>query len=354
MKYIIKGIIASCIVINFIYVGKTSTIELILFLSLVTITLLTDLENTRLVSLILIIECTVVFLIGSYTDFVVWSMLILLFDIIYTDCYLFGSILIGELIYFKVYDNSLEIWLIIALVGIVAYIMNTELKKKKDYHDILDTERRTKYELELTKASLIQSNKELQRLTQAKERNRIARDLHDNIGHKIAGILIKLQASKKVLKTDIGKGTGLLEECIIHLQEGLETLRDTVHNMYSHDMRGIDYIEKIVKDYKFCTTSFSSKGNFAQCPERYLEAISYVLKEALTNTAKHSKATEVDVHYDCTEGLLVMEVADNGIGCDDINESLGIRSMRDRIKSLDGSFSINGNDGMKIKCIIPL
>ncbi|MCK5128922.1 MAG: sensor histidine kinase [Clostridiales bacterium] len=354
MKYITKGLIASYIVFRFMIISKVSPIDLILIMSLIAVSLLIEDKNKKILPYILLIEGVIIFLIGIYTDYVFWAMLILLFDILYTELYLFGVIFLGEFIYFKLYENEIEIWIIIALVIIVAYMIRSNLRKKKSHHDILDNERRIKYELELTKASLIRSNKELQRLTQAKERNRIARDLHDNIGHKIAGILIKLQASRKVMEKDVKKGIVMLGECIIHLKDALETLRQTVHNMYRHDKSGIEYISKIVDEYKFCETTLDYNGNFANCPERYLEALSYVLKEALTNTAKHSKAQRIMIMFTCSDGLVTMEITDNGVGCTNIKESLGIRSMRDRIKSLDGSFKIESLEGMKIKCIIPI
>ena len=354
MKYIAKGIIAGYIVLSFLLIGRMSTIELILLLSLIAISLLTDLKSKKIVSVVLAVECIIVFLIGNYTNFVFWGMMILLFDIIYTSLYYIGAILTGEFIYFKTYDNNIEIWLIAALVAIVAYIINDNLKKQKHYHDILDTERRTKYELELTKSSLIQSNKEVEKLVEAKERNRIARDLHDNIGHSVAGILINLQAAKKVMQRDMQKGNTMIDDCITHLKKSLQILRDTVHNMYSHDKRGVDYIKNIIDKYKYCDAQINISGNFVNCNERTFEVMAYVLKEALTNTAKHSKAKNVFVDINSRNYAVIMSIKDDGTGCANINESLGIRSMRDRIMGLYGTLKINGDEGMHILCEIPL
>lgn len=354
MQYIIKGLIAIYIVLVFLVTKEIEAIELVLFLALMAVSVFIDSNMKKAAVVIILLECAVVFLTGVYTHYVVFALMILLFDILYTDKYLFGIIFAAQFIYFDCYNEEYETYLVLTVVACVAYIIKANLKKQEKHLAALDGERKTKYELEVTKASLIKSSIELQRLTQVKERNRIARDLHDTIGHKIAGILIKLQATKKVMESDTKKGNALLDECISHLQGSLQIVRDTVHDMYSHDTQGIDYIKSITDEYKYCNVDFKAEGIFIDCPQRHIVILSYVLKEALTNTAKYSKATKVDVLLECIDNVLVMKIKDNGIGCEDIKESLGIKSMRDRIKSIGGTFVVDGCDGMALKCIIPI
>ena len=146
----------------------------------------------------------------------------------------------------------------------------------------------------------------------------------------------------------------MLDECVVHLQDSLETLRNTVHNMYSHEKRGTEHIKNIVDEYKYCNAQVQIVGQFHNCSERVFKALSYVLKEALTNTSKHSMAETVHVTLTGEDSLVSLCVKDDGIGCNDIRESLGIRSMRDRINGLNGQFTIDGADGMLIRCVIPL
>lgn len=354
MKYIVKSALLLSIIIDFLYQPQMRALELILVFCLVSATLFVGTKKKFIDIIAVLLECIIILFIGIYTDYVFLALLILLFDCIYTKYYYTIVVFLGYTIYFNIYDKAIEYYLIAVLVGIIAYSLRRDEDNKSAYHNILDNERRTKYELELAKANLIKSNKEVEKLAEAKERNRIARDVHDNIGHSIAGILIKLQATKKVLQKDMKSGNKMLDECIVHLQNSLQLLRDTVHNMYSYENRGTDYIKNIIDEYKYCDASIDIQGDFSSCSSRTFQALSYVLKEALTNTSKHSQATLVTVELKSDGNIVAMSFKDNGIGCTEIKESLGIRSIRDRIKVLNGTFQIDGHNGMHMFCEIPL
>jgi len=354
VKYIVKTAIFISIVLGFIYSAEVNVVELVLFLALLTAAVFTD-TNSKIIKMIaLSVECIILYFIGVHTEFLYMGILVLVFDSIYTKHYYFGAAAVFHIIYFQLYLREYQYWLIILFAGTIAYALKNETDKQEKYHGILDNERRTKYELELAQAKLIKSNKEVEKLAEAKERNRIARDVHDNVGHSIAGILIKLQATKKVLDKDTDKGNEMIDECVVHLKDSLEVLRDTVHNIYRHEKHGTDYIKSIVDEYKYCESQIKISGQYKNCTERTFSALSFVLKEALTNTAKHSKATKINVELKGEDFMVYMMIIDNGKGCSEIKESLGIRSMRDRVRGLNGKLKIDGSDGMKITCDIPL
>jgi len=353
MKYVVKSLIIVCIIFNLFLKAQVSAVELILLFGLISATVFTDAKSSWAKALALAAECVILYLVGSTSDYLFLALLVLVFDLIYTKLYYFAAAAAGLFIYFGLYSIKAEYWLIIALAGIISYVLRNDEDSKAKHHAILDNERRTKYELELAQAMLIKSQREAEKLAEEKERNRIARDVHDNVGHSIAGILIKLQATKKVLLKDSKAGIVMLDECVGHLQKSLQILRDTVHNMYKSDKKGVGHIENIVSEFKYCGANIKTEGNFENCSERIFQCLSYVLKEALTNTARHSHATSVHVILSSLDDSVVLTVADNGQGCREIKESLGMRSMRDRTQGLKGELKIDGTDGMRIVCAIP-
>ncbi|WP_054711952.1 ATP-binding protein [Bacillus sp. JCM 19041] len=78
------------------------------------------------------------------------------------------------------------------------------------------------------------------------------------------------------------------------------------------------------------------------------------LKEALTNVARHSNATNVDVDLHVTESIVRLSIRDNGTVKKNWQAGSGIRSLQLRARSMDGSLSISRENGFLLVCVIPL
>lgn len=275
------------------------------------------------------------------------------FDFVYELKYLGIVPVVVAVIYFSKYNNySIYVYLIIC--GFFAYVLKQKEQKEKIYKNTFDNERKLRYELESAKAQLLNSSREAVYIAEIKERNRIARDIHDNIGHSIAGILMKLQVAYKLYGKDDDKAKEALKSCIEGLSNSLTVLRDTVHNIKPKDNLGIEYITKVIDNFKFCTVELSHSGNFNMLSPDLLEIVTTNIKEALTNAAKYSNASKINIDIDINNKYLRLYIKDNGTGCIKIKEGLGLSGMRDRVKNAGGSISINGENGFLIVCVIPV
>ncbi|MHB8061373.1 MAG: histidine kinase [Ruminiclostridium sp.] len=143
--------------------------------------------------------------------------------------------------------------LIMSICSIAAYEIEKSEKRELVFKNSLDGERSLRYELEKVRAKLLASAKETAHLTEVSERNRIACDIHDNLGHSISGILIQLQAAYKIYDLDGEKSKAILKKSIDRLSDSVTLIRDTVHNIKPKENLGIEYINTIVKDFSFCT-----------------------------------------------------------------------------------------------------
>lgn len=275
------------------------------------------------------------------------------FDFVYAKQYtgIIPSVLCS--IYFYQYNRSYNFFVYLVMSGLFAYIIKDKKLREESYRATVDDERRLRYELESAKLQLMNSAKEAAYIAEVKERNRIARDIHDNIGHSIAGILMKLQVAFKLYGKDDEKAKEALKNCIDGLSGSLIILRETVHNIKPKENLGIEYITNIIDNFKFCKVEFVHSGDFNMISPNLMEIVVTNIKEALTNAAKYSKATLINIDIDISKKYLRLYIKNNGVGIKVIKEGLGLSGMRERVKNAGGTMSVSGENGFLIVCVIP-
>lgn len=293
--------------------------------------------------------------LGAYTD----SSFIFLyafnaFDFVFCEKYIWILPVILCSAYFNQYNKTYDIFVYLIICSLSAYIIRQKKLKEESYKATFDNERRLRYELENAKLQLMNFAKEAAYIAEIKERNRIARDIHDNIGHSIAGILMKLQVAFKLYGKDDEKAVKALKDCIDGLAASLTILRETVHNIKPRENLGIGYIDKIIDNYTFCAVEFKHSGDFNALSPNLMEIAATNIKEALTNAAKYSKATKININIDINNKYLRLYIKNNGVGIKVIKEGLGLSGMRERVKNAGGTMSVSGEDGFLIVCVIPI
>lgn len=237
---------------------------------------------------------------------------------------------------------------------LIGYIIGTKDKNEKKHIALLDGERSLRYNLERTQNELIKSRKEIEQLTEIRERNRIAHEIHDNIGHSIAGVIFQLEAAARLLHKDIEKSEIIIKLCSQKLSEALELTRNTVYNIRVVKKTGVSYLEDIINNFKFCEITFDYSGDFSKVTAFHMKILEANLMEALTNSSKYSRAENIQIKLDAGGKNIRLYYKDDGIGCGNIKESLGLAGMRERVKEAGGIISIDGKDGFLIVCNLPI
>jgi len=249
--------------------------------------------------------------------------------------------------------NAPLILLITAISSILGHVQNEHEIEAEESSRKLDQERELRYSLEKARKKLLVSQRETAHLAELKERNRIAREIHDSIGHNIAGILVQLQLAAKQVGIDQQKAIKTIALCTEKLSETLAETRDSLYNLKPHDHLGLDYVARIIDNFSFCPVNFSCQGDINAMPPEHLEAIAGIIKEALTNTARYSKATAVNLSIQRSAKLSNLSISDTGIGCGTISEGMGIRGMKERVSALEGTITIMSENGFTINCTFP-
>lgn len=233
------------------------------------------------------------------------------------------------------------------------YTLRISDEKERKHLSLLDNERSLRYQLEKTQVKLEKLQTEIERTAEVRERDRIAKEIHDNIGHSIAGVLFQLRAAERLIKTNSQKVEQILSLSIEKLVEALETTRNTVYNMKSDQTQGIDCIHIIINEFKFCNIKFNHSGDFNTISTLNFKVLESTTKELLTNTIKHSQASEITINIDINSKHIRYFYKDNGRGCNKIKENIGLSSIRDRVRNLGGTYSVDGSNGFTIVFTFP-
>ncbi|MFF2481339.1 sensor histidine kinase [Paenibacillus sp. NPDC058071] len=352
MNYIVKSVLIIYFIVKIIMDQMLAYEPFILLLAVIALTILKEKfidSNYLTIAVLLLLGA------GAAMDLQFLALFGLpVYDYMIKRSY-WGLIVAGAVIvFFSIGEyEAVHSLALIVLCGILAFTQQSSHKEQQQLMNSLDNERRLRYELEQTKLKLLRSSKEIASITEVKERNRIARDIHDSVGHSIAGILIQLQAAYKLHAKDESKSMEMVSKSIVRLSGSIELLRDTVHNIKPRENIGIEYVKNIVDNFSFCPVQLKLNGDFNAIPVNHLEVLIANLKESLTNASRYSAATGMDIAIDINERYSRLYVKDNGVGCAVMKEGLGLSGMKERVRNLGGTVSILSDNGFLIVCVIP-
>ena len=197
------------------------------------------------------------------------------------------------------------------------------------------------------------------------ERNRVACALHDTIKQRIFALGMQVAALQSLVdQSKWESARERLAEITFLLSKTQEELVEVVHNMRPATLkRGL---VQAVEDHLTTwsrqtgiTATFQSTGDLSTLHPTAAEALFLIVREALANVARHSKATEVEVTLRRENGFITVNIADNGIGftpsCSE-GEGVGLFSMEERACNLGGTFAIESalDRGTRITVRVPV
>ncbi len=201
------------------------------------------------------------------------------------------------------------------------------------------------------------------------ERNRIARDLHDGPVQGVSAASLSLEAVLLMLKAgELEEGIEILSKVRKELSEEADNLRRLMSGLRPPllEERGLfpalrEMLDKYGRD-NGVETEFVGAGN-AEIPDD-LETLAYrIVQEALSNSAKHSKASKVTLTVEALGAQLRIEVQDDGVGFDSARAReylqmgrVGLASMRERVELANGTFVVHStpNRGTRVIATLPL
>ena len=195
------------------------------------------------------------------------------------------------------------------------------------------------------------------------ERNRIARDIHDSLGHSLTALNLQLETAIKLWQTNPTKAETFLIRAKQLGSKALQDVRQSVSAMRSELLQARTLLEAIAL---LAEEFHNTTGVLPTCkicerttiPDEVKTAIYRIVQEALTNISRYAAATEVKIQLTTTSTDLCLAITDNGRGfnLEQNTTGFGLQSMRDRTQALGGKLMLDSapNAGCRITAIIPL
>jgi signal transduction histidine kinase len=228
------------------------------------------------------------------------------------------------------------------------------LKLAKNYEKVKEAN----YNLMLKVENDIQYREQIKYTSQIEERNKIAQEIHDKLGHSISGSIMQLEAAKLLMDKDREKSEAIIENTIQVLRNGMEDIRSTLKNIKPPvEQLGINKVKLLIEEFKknnnINTTIFYT-GNMECISFEQWKVIYENIGEALTNTIKYAKAKNVKVKIDVLNKLIKTEIKDDGKGCESIVKSIGLSGIEERTANINGKVIVDGSDGFSVIILLPL
>lgn len=252
------------------------------------------------------------------------------------------------------YQGPIAVIAIMTLAAFSGWVIRGWYLETNRYMKEADQQRRDRYELENLKGELLLANVQAARMAELSERNRIAQELHDDVGHEITAAVLALQAFEQLWREENPLAKDMFLQAKQRLSNSAGHLRETVHNIKPITAIGVDGLKEICYGFTACPINFQVYGDTTRVPAYLWSILEPCLKEALTNVIRHAKATRIDISLDINPHIIRLSIHDDGIGSKRNGEGIGIRNLRQRARAVGGSVSIDDTNGFQLICVLPL
>jgi signal transduction histidine kinase len=230
------------------------------------------------------------------------------------------------------------------------------------------TELNARVKLQNLANELSEANKHLseyagrvEELTITKERNRLAREIHDGLGHYLTTINMQIQAATAILKNDQKKALHLLETAQHLTSDALVDVRNSVFAL-RQELYDITPLHERIEIIANSVSTKSQKASLTLIgePKKLTPQADLTLyraaQESINNAIKHSKSKNINTVLDYSDPTQIILITDDdGIGADENAHGYGLLGIKERVRLLEGDVSIltQENTGFKITIKIP-
>ena len=276
--------------------------------------------------------------------------------------------------YFAFYDAGSQQRLIIIYnllnsVSIILFIIFCMVLVYEQRGTILEINKlnakisRTNSDLQKAYQQLEDYAKMTEHMGQMQERNRLAREIHDTLGHTLTGLAVGLDAVVATLgKVPEDTTKDQLTKLSDMSRNGLLEVRRSVSELKPDETERLPLkqaITKMITDMRQVSDTeifFDYEAKALNFDDDEESAIYRVVQEGITNAIRHGKAKKVYITLKQEYGLVRMIIKDDGIGCDQVKEGFGTKHMLERIQMLNGEvkFTSKSGEGFTIEAIVPI
>jgi len=201
---------------------------------------------------------------------------------------------------------------------------------------------------------------EAEHTAETRERNRLAREIHDTLGHTLTGIAAGLDACIVLVDAAPAVVKKQLEKIRETARHGIVDVRRSVKKLRPDDLEKLPLQQAIKKVIAEISASSGVEIQLVELgwPEKLREdeeeVIYRIVQEGITNARRHGKATKVTVTCGLEPGRFYIIIADNGEGCAETKQGFGLRHMEERLELLHGRLRYWSDKGFTLEATIPM
>jgi len=259
----------------------------------------------------------------------------------------------GYLVYYKFNLSNVSQMVFFLTVNVLiliiaAFAKQTKEEKEKQevlYRELLDTHRQLK-----------EYTDELKRLSVIEERNRIARDIHDTLGHDMTALIMQLQMADHYAKSDLKKTGELLNRSLKTARDSLSKIREVVATLRGKETSPELAIKTMADEFSKKTGAEIRLEMEGEIVKDYgiNWAIYHILQEGMTNAIRHGNATKIMIKLVYSNEAVKFTIKDNGQGALVLIEGFGLKGIRERVQAFGGQVEYKSQDGFIMDGFIPL
>ncbi len=255
-------------------------------------------------------------------------------------------------IYYLKLESPLDAnYIVYTLFALLILIQDNYTKKKMFKLRAVNEKLKNDYDLKLIEidSSKIMNDK-LVYQSQLEERNHLAQKLHDELGHTLAGNIMRLEAIKHTVPNS--KTKEMLSEVLFNLREGMDSIRAILKNIKPDSSSiNIGSIKTMIAEIDQVDFNLKYSSDINLITIEMWKVINSNIKEAITNMLKYASATKCVITFEKLNSLYKVSIVDNGIGCHNISQGIGLAGMRQRMVEANGQLIVDGSSGFNIVMI---
>lgn len=185
-------------------------------------------------------------------------------------------------------------------------------------------------------------------LSAAAERQRLARDIHDDLGHHLTAVIVLLEQAEAFRERDPGAAQRALADATGSARRALDDVRRSVRFWHFH-------LGSALRELCTEPVVLRLSGDESRYGEPALRALFHAAQEGITNARRHAGAGAVEVSADLGADRALLTVTDDGPGFEPGREGFGLRGMRERVRAVGGQVAVRsaGARGTRIEVVVP-
>lgn len=245
----------------------------------------------------------------------------------------------------------------------ILYVIFTIQQQIEETHRVQDLNSALNESLMKLKVSNIQLKEyagKSEELAKLKERNRLAREIHDTVGHCLTGIELGLKACRdipdnmgKMLRSQIDKVYELSRKGMTDIRYSLKELRPDALQRYSL-VPAIKSLVQQITDFSSLECQLEIQGGSPSLSASLEELIYRIVQESITNAVRHGHASSIEILLVFSETDISLTIHDNGRGSDEVVEGFGLGHIRQRINFFKGTMDHKTTQNQGFDLIVSL